>query len=132
MSTGHAGLRWWLAVGWVLLAGLVTVSLVPIDQPVAAPGADKFQHLLAYAVVMYWWGMVQPARRAFWLTVLPLLGVLLELAQGLLPFRFMEWRDMLANLAGVILAGILLRSPAGRLLGRVDGKLFDRRDPGAP
>jgi VanZ family protein len=132
VSDGLSGRFAWTAVGGVLLAGLVTVSVVPVGTPVEATGADKLQHLLAYALLMYWWGMVQPGRRVFWLTFLPLLGVTLELVQNLLPGRFMEGRDMLANLAGVSLAWLVLRTRAGRLLAHVDGKFFDRGNPGPP
>jgi hypothetical protein len=42
----------------------------------------------------------------------------------------MEWPDALANLAGVALALGLLKTPAGRLLARIDYELCNRGDPG--
>jgi hypothetical protein len=132
VSEDLSGRLLWAVIGSALLVGLVTVSVVPVDAPVDVTGADKVQHLLAYGLLMYWWGMVQPKRRLFWLVFLPLLGATLELVQNLLPARFMEWRDMVANLAGVSLAWFVLRTRAGRLLGHIDAKLFDRGDPGLP
>lgn len=131
MNRELAGFRIWTAIGWLLLAGVVAASLVPVGQPVGISGADKLQHALAYGVLMHWWGMLQPERRPFWLLVLPLMGAALELVQNLSPTRFMEWRDMLANLAGVSLAWVLLRTRAGRLLGWIDAQVFDRGNPGA-
>lgn len=115
-----------------MLLGVAVLSLVSISTPIRFDQGDKVTHLLAYAVLMYWWGMVQPQRRLAWAVVLALLGIVLEWAQSLTPARIMEWPDGLANVAGVLLAVILLRTPAQRLLIRIDRYLRDRLDPGGP
>jgi len=122
----------WEALGCLMLLAVIVLSLVQIDQPLEVPGADKFEHAIAYGVLMYWWGMVQPDRLSRWVLFLPALGLILELAQLRMPGRFMEWRDVIANLAGVMLAYLLLRTRARSLLGWIDHKLFDRTDPGLP
>jgi VanZ family protein len=124
--------RLWQTVGWLLLAAVIVLSLVQIEQPLDISGADKFEHVLAYGVLMYWWGMVQPNRLLRWAMFLPLLGLALELTQLQMPGRYMEWRDAFANLAGVILAYLLLLTRARALLSWCDRKLFDRVDPGLP
>jgi VanZ family protein len=122
--------RVWAWIGLLLLAAVITLSLVSIDQPIDLPGADKYEHALAYAALMFWWGMVQPHRRLAWAVTLPLLGVCLEGIQQFTPGRFMEWRDAAANLTGVVLGLLLAFSPAGRLLGWLDRQIANRTDPG--
>lgn len=124
--------RAWRVAGWALLAAVVILSLVSVPQPVALHGADKFEHVLAYAVLMFWWGMLEPSRRARWALFLPLLGLGLEFAQQFNPDRFMEWRDALANTLGVALGYALAASPAGHLLGWLDRKIGNRSDPRLP
>jgi VanZ family protein len=132
VNTELKAIHLWEALGWLLLMAVVVLSLVQIDQPIEISGVDKFEHVLAYGVLMYWWGMVQPGRLLRWVMFLPALGFGLELAQLRMPGRFMEWRDVLANLAGVVLAFMLLRTRARDLLAWTDRKLFDRTDPRLP
>ena len=120
--------RLWASVGWLMLLTVIVLSLVRIESPIDIDHGDKYQHLLAYGCLMYWWGMVQPGKRTHWMIALPLLGLALELAQTLVKFRFMEWNDALANLTGVFLAYLLLKSNAASLLTLVDRKLFDGRN----
>lgn len=121
---------WWLGIGWLMLFGVVLLSLVSIALPVGIEHADKYEHLLAYAVMMYWWGMVQPHRRWRWAAFLPLLGLGLEIAQWFNPGRHMEWQDAAANTAGVLIGLALLATPMGKLLGWLDRQLANRPDAG--
>ena len=123
---------WWVMVGSLLIAAVVTLSLVSLTSPIGVEGGDKYQHALAYGVLMYWWGMVQPGRRWVWAVALPLLGVGLEGVQNLMPERHMDWRDALANTLGVAAALVILLTPLGRLLSWVDGKISNGVDPGSP
>ena len=132
MNEELSAYRLWAILGWLMLAGVVTLSLVRIEQPLHMSHADKYQHLLAYASMMYWWGMVQPSRRLGWLIALPILGLSLEGIQGLTSYRGLEWGDALANVVGVLAARILLSTPAGRLLAGIDHKLFDRAESRRP
>jgi VanZ family protein len=115
-----------------MLVAVVVLSLVRVEQPVQLENVDKYEHLLAYGSLMFWWGMVQPARRRFWFIALPVLGIGMELLQSLTPHRFMSWNDALANLLGVLLGSLLLRTPAARVLGVVDRQIRNRFDPGSP
>jgi VanZ family protein len=93
---------------WVL-------SLMPITQTI--PGGDKLHHLLAYAGLMLMWSLATPQatlRTQIKLAVLfMLMGVAIEFAQGLTPYRFFEWADALANATGVCIgwaaAALLMR-----------------------
>lgn len=130
MKQELASYRQWFALGVLMLVAVTVVSVIPLNQPIPIQGADKYEHVLAYFVLMYWWGMVQADRRLAWLVALPLFGLLLEGVQGLTPHRFMEWRDAAANTAGVILGILVLNTPAAGLLASVDARLRNRRDPG--
>jgi len=126
------GYRYWAIAGWLMLAAIVVLSLVRLDQPLEFRHTDKAEHLLAYGTLMYWWGMVQPGRRPRWAFALPILGLVLEWGQSFLPYRHMDWSDALANTVGVALGLALLATPAGRLISFLDGKLADRADPRLP
>ncbi len=88
---------------WVL-------SLVPISQnPV--PGGDKLHHLLAYAGLMLVWrlALVNPCflKQCALATSLISMGIAIEFAQALTPYRFFEWADAAANTAGVFIGWIV-------------------------
>ena len=132
MKPALAAYRIWALLGYLMLLTVIVLSLVRIEQPLDIAHADKYQHLLAYGSLMYWWGMVQPSRRLFWMIALPLMGLSLEWAQTLLSYRAMEWNDALANTLGVALALVLLATPARKLLALIDRNLADRTDSGRP
>lgn len=123
--------RLWWSVGCLMLLAVIVLSLVSIEQPVQFENADKYEHVIAYGSLMFWWGMVQPARRRVWFVVLPMLGVSLEFLQSVTPYRFMSWNDALANLLGVLLGSLLLWTPAARVLGVVDRQIRNRFNPGS-
>ena len=131
MSGGLRLFRWWAALGLAMLAVVVAGSLLNISQPVQVENIDKLHHLVAYGAMMYWWGMVQPQRRRWWLVGLVGLGVALEYAQSLTPYRTLDVRDMAFNAIGVMLALLALQSPAAGLLAWFDRKISNRLDTGA-
>lgn len=132
MSAGLRFPRLWSALGLFLIGAVVGGSLVKLDPQLPLEGGDKLHHLIAYGTLMYWWGMLQPGRRLPWAIFFVVLGAALEFAQSLVPGRFMEWQDAVANLAGIALALAALATPASGLLARLDQRLFDRLDARAP
>lgn len=94
-----------------LAAIIVFASLLPFHVPGAAVGGDKFGHLFAYlALALFGAGIVEAER--VWVVMLRclLLGLALEIAQGLwVESRQADWRDMLANTAGVACAWLIVR-----------------------
>ncbi|MBS4753337.1 VanZ family protein [Nocardioides sp. zg-ZUI104] len=118
-SLRHAPL--WLGL-W--LAALVAVVALSLGSPPPAPGvpnADKWQHFLTYGVLAA--AAVQVFRRGTPLLLacagVVLLGIGLEVAQGTLTAtRQMDWRDAVANTAGVLLGAATVLTPLRDVLVR--------------
>ena len=97
----------WLGIGVILVVFVIAGSLAPGVSIIGA-GGDKLMHLVAYLTLAVWFGGIyRPARYPFLGAGLLALGAAMEVAQGMLPYRSMEFADALANAAGV-LAGIAL------------------------
>lgn len=106
----------WLAIGWLLIALVIGLSLMP--SPPEIPGDDKLTHLLVYAVLMVWFGQLyrRPQVRVAYALALVVLGLALEFTQGVGGYRWFEWADAVANAAGVLLALLALNRGADGLL----------------
>ncbi len=117
-------LRWlWLLCGWAMLVAAVWLSLIPTPpQIVEIPYVDKVKHLLAYAVLMAWFGQIYTTRgtQRSWLAGLVLMGIMLEFLQGWSGVRFFEYADMLANALGALLGYWLTRNVLAGALARID------------
>lgn len=98
---------WRVAFAVVLAAVVVGSVLPPGDDPatrIAVP--DWLQHGLGYGVLMVTLVASQAQPRLWWSAlVLVALGLALELVQGWLGYRYAELKDLLANAAGIGLAG---------------------------
>lgn len=108
---------WWiLGSFWIaLVAGL---SLMNLSLP-QVPGSfgDKVNHALAYGFLMGWFG--QLARKSKWLPIafaLVMLGTLMEVLQGMLPYRWFDIYDGVANSVGVGMALLVLYFGGNRIL----------------
>ena len=125
MSDEAAALRWlrlWLATGWLLVAAVVYLSLTPAPPYVELPQSDKLGHVVAYAVLMFWFMQIYHQRRTRMLIAVGFvfLGVSLELLQGYSGERQLEFADMIANTAGVALGWITGPPRTGNLLLRIE------------
>jgi VanZ family protein len=119
--------RLWHALGWLLVLLVVFLSLTPkLPLAVEVPGSDKAHHFLAYLVLMLWFSQLQrEPRRQFWIGVgLVVLGVGLELVQGLLVYRSADVLDGLANGCGVFAGRFLVETRLGNSLAFLDGQLL--------
>jgi len=118
----------WLTIGWTYLAVVIYGSLTssPPDLP-GFPGADKWLHLIAYTMMMLWFGFLYRSRRS--LLVLGAsfiaLGIVLDLLQGATSYRSMEFLDMMANALGVLIGGLLARTRIGLALSRLERLIFE-------
>lgn len=108
-------LRLWQAFGWMMVLAIVAGSLVPsgVVEPVLPDWNDKLIHIVAYAIVMFWFGMLDRAarRQAWWALGFVALGVAIEFAQGATGYRDFEVGDMTADAAGVALGWAFARTP---------------------
>jgi len=113
----------WQIGGWMLVALVCWLSLTPAPQhPPDFLGWDKAQHFLAYAVLMFWFAQSFP-RHWRWPLLLVLLGVGLEVLQGLGGVRQYDPFDMLANGLGVLLGWALSLFPPLAPLPWLDDRL---------
>jgi len=111
--------RLWLTLGlgWVALVVYLSLANIHIPQgPVR--WSDKLNHFLAYGFLMGWFGQLYFQRKTrFWLAIsLIALGILMEVLQGQLPYRWFEVVDALANTGGVLLACLFIYFGADRFL----------------
>jgi VanZ family protein len=114
-------LRWlplWLATGWLLVASIIYLSLTPAPPSVDLPEGDKLEHVLAYAVLMFWFAQMYYRTRSrlpFALGFV-LLGIALEFLQAFTDTRQFEIADMIADAAGVALGWIIAPPRTGNVL----------------
>ena len=110
---------WWTILGVLLVAIVVYMSLAPLSPSkiFAFPESDKIMHFSAYAAMMLWFGQIYPKRPAslFIASGLIILGVLLEILQGLSGYRTFEYMDITANALGVIIGFVIAQTRLGRL-----------------
>lgn len=105
MITGKLIQRFAQLAGVLVVLAIAVLSLMPGEELSEVNMSDKLGHLVAYAVLA---GLAVIARRrASLLRILAMVigyGVVLEAAQGLMPFgRTASWLDAAANTAGAVL-----------------------------
>ncbi len=120
-------LAWWRFVGYVLVAAVIAGSLLPPSDLPQVHVSDKLEHILAYAVLMYWF-IPLSSRRSFWVPGIALLalGIAIEFLQGASGYRDFEIADMVADAVGILLGLSVALTPAGRLLPAMDRWLAGR------
>lgn len=109
----------WLGFGWLWVVLVCYLSLMPHPpQPISFSGADKLEHLLAYAGLMLWFCQVYVVRaaRTRMLVGLVAMGVCIEFLQGMSGYRYFEYADMLANTSGVLIGLGLAHTRMGRVI----------------
>src|SRR5918992_3871322 len=83
---------------------VVWLSLTPSPPKVDFEQSDKVGHLLAYSVLMFWFGQLYVRRARFsYGAGFVALGIVLEFAQNALGYRTLDLADMGANTLGVLL-----------------------------
>jgi VanZ family protein len=84
---------------------VVVLSLLPRDSLPSVGMSDKYEHLVAYALLAANGWLAFPTRRAaLWLMLLlPLMGITLELAQTFVPGRSGDVADALVSALGAYL-----------------------------
>lgn len=113
----------WLALGWLWVATVSYLSLMPHPpEPVSFDGVDKLEHALAYTLLMLWFCQIVVAKRARILLFIAfvVMGVAIEILQGLSGYRYFEYADMLANTTGVLIGFCLAYTQMGCVLMKLE------------
>ncbi len=114
----------WLGIGWLLVGAVVFISLAPLDADTDLGVSDHTGHVIAYLVLMTWFGGAYRRRRHLRVAgLLILLGLTMETLQGLMGFRAVEAKDIVANLLGVALGFAVLRWLAAGWCARLEARL---------
>lgn len=128
---GASPARWLLALAWT---GWITLILVQSEaQPVVdlgiPPGSDTLErelfftsaHLAAFAVLaaLWWWALAAhlPGRRALVIAVVVAVGTGLatEWLQTFTPDRHFQLSDLIADVAGALLAAWRIKRRSARV-----------------
>ena len=108
-----------LALGWILVAVVIWLSVTPSPPSIDVEQGDKLGHLLAYGTLMFWFAQlyVRTSVRVRYAIGFVAMGVALEFVQAHIGRDF-EVADMAADAIGVALgwAGALVirLAPLGR------------------
>ena len=119
-------LRFWLALGWLLVGLVIFLSLIPSPpEPPGFAGVDKLLHLSAYAVMMLWFGFIYLQGKTYRNIglIFIMIGLILEFIQGATGYRSMDFFDMSANALGVLSGWLLAKTPFSSLLIQVEERI---------
>ncbi len=121
----------WQVIGVLLISFIITVSLMhkpPIDLP-SFRFADKLGHFTAYFILMAWYVQLfhLTVQRLVLIGFFVVMGVGLEVLQGMGGVRVFEWADALANSLGALTAYLLGRTSFQYWLSRIEQRLFPRK-----
>ncbi|GMR16014.1 MAG: hypothetical protein BMS9Abin31_0314 [Gammaproteobacteria bacterium] len=110
---------WWF-IGWLLVIAICYLSLAPIppDFDIKFKYVDKLEHFLTYLLLTGWFAQLYQTKqsRLFYLVFFILMGMLLEVLQGLGTVRVFEYSDIVANSAGVLMAWQITKGRLKNLL----------------
>ncbi len=104
----------WFVLGILMLACVLAICLVPLNlRPVAAVYNDKVMHVLTFVLLTVWFGALQTQRaRSAQIKLVAALffyAIAIEVLQSFTTYRSAEFADLVADLIGILLGGILLR-----------------------
>jgi len=102
----------WLTLGFIMLAAVLTVCLVPLKAPPVAPVFnDKVLHVLTFVVLTVWFGALFTREHTKIVALgLLLFGVMIEALQSTTAYRSAELLDLVADAGGILIGWVLLRA----------------------
>lgn len=125
--------RLWQAIGLVLVAFVIDMSLT--TDPITLPGnqGDKFGHIIAYGTLMFWFAQLYARRatRAGWAVAFISMGIALEFVQGMTDYRTFEVADMVADATGVLIGWLCAPPRTPHLIRFVESRLLRLSTPGS-
>ncbi len=125
MST-HKLRKVWLFTGWLLVALVAYVSLIPAPPFIDITASDKVAHVFAYAMLTLWFLQLYSADRRAMLVIgfIIMMGIALEFLQGLTASRSFEYADIAANTGGVALGWLLAKTRLSNTLHVIEKQLI--------
>jgi VanZ family protein len=92
---------------WACAVVVLVLMTAPVGDSLPRTGWDKLDHVCAFALLSLL-GLRAYASRAGAVALgLIAYGVLTEGIQGVLPYREADWRDLVANTVGILLAALV-------------------------
>lgn len=114
----------WLSIGWFMLGIVWIMSLIPVPEPlnIEVNHIDKIEHFVAYFFLMSWFAQLykKNTTRNKYAVGLIIMGIVIEILQGLSKVRMFDPFDMLANTAGVLLAWHYIKNDLANILFRIE------------
>lgn len=116
----------WLSIGWLMVFLLCYFSLIsnPPEIKFDLKYFDKVRHFIAYFILMFWFAQLYKTSksRLFYFVFFIVMGVILEILQGMGGVRYFEYNDMLANSLGVMLAFLMTKGKFKTILLNFENK----------
>lgn len=113
----------WRFIVFLNIGTVIYLSLMPAPEQMGQFfGMDKIMHILAYSFCMFWAGLCFKGKKntVIFSTGLILMGIMLEIVQGMTGYRSMSIFDAAANSVGVFTGIMLGRTRLGMLLSYVE------------
>lgn len=95
---------------WCLLTVVAILSMVSLQSAQQLfDWQDKLHHILAYAVLFWFLVGAYGQQKTIWKlgVLLAIFSGLIEIAQSYTGYRQAEFMDLLANITGILLVGLL-------------------------
>ena len=86
---------------WISLFVVLALSLLPVSPELPTTGWDKSNHLVAFCYLVILGKFSYPSRILALFVGLIGYGVMIEILQSFTTYRFAEWGDLVADIAGL-------------------------------
>jgi len=129
MQGGNLGWRTlWAVVGWTIVVAIIWLSVSPNPPTIHIQDIDKYEHVVAYSVLMFWFCQLHSGwkRRAAYGLAWIALGIALEFVQRALGYRTFDLLDMAANAVGVLIGWGRALFTGAKLLAKAEAALTTR------
>ena len=92
-----------VAIGWILAATIVWLSVTPSPPRIDIEQGDKFGHFAAYGTLMFWFCLLYKSRATRFAYAILWIAMGVEFIQGQTDYRTYDVYDMCANTVGVLI-----------------------------
>jgi VanZ family protein len=114
----------WLSLGWIMLSIVWVISLIPVPEPliIEVNHIDKLEHFVAYFFLMSWFSQIykKESTRNNYAIGLIIMGIVIEVLQGMGKIRMFDPFDMVANTAGIFVAWYFIKDDLANILLRFE------------